>query len=247
MSSENPILSFPLEVRLWLDSKCREPLTNSQIREVLLQTYPWIPEINVQAIRAYRDKYVPEYKNILMEKYGKEREKKPEELEEEILKEVEELEREAKEEEEFVSEDEKRKMNILKAHRKLLKEAWLTYVKAKKTFNTVAMARFIEICQKELEDIQKLEVAEKSLLSALDEVRKSSEKETIEQKFDSLVGWSLLRLIEKAKTYMEAQEYIFRLQLYLNSLNYKLLTLPSIKDVVSETLKELYVQKEMKK
>ena len=249
MSEENPILNLSLEIRMWLDSKCREPLSNSQIHELLIQQFPWInpDDISSQHISHYRNKFHPEYKNLLLEKYGKKSQKKPEEIEAEILQEVAEAEQEQAEGEEFTSKDEKRKTNLLRAYRKLLREAYGNYLKVKDTKAETSKAKWVEVIQKILENIQSLEEVEKSLLTALDEVRRSSEKETTEQKLDSIFGWFVPRLLDKCKDNKDAQDKIFMLEMYLNSVNYFLLTESNLKNVNDRILKMLYVRKQVKR
>ena len=112
----NPILSLPLEIRLFLDSQCRTKLTHREIKDKLLAEFPWLGSqgITTNHIRSYRTKTFPEYKELLLERYGLKAETKEEfspEVEAEILAEVQEAEEEGSE----FTKEEQRKIKIGRA------------------------------------------------------------------------------------------------------------------------------------
>ena len=241
-TSANPILRYPLEVRLFLEAKMREPLSNKEIRILFEEKFPWLKGLTSHAVGTYRRKYVPEYKKILIAKYGKGREKLQEELEEDILETI----KEDEEASEEFTKSEKQKMNQLKAHKTVLKELWNNYKEIKGSKAETPKARYLELMSRELERIGELEQSERSFLSAMDEIRRAELKETIEQKYDSFISWQLPRLVERCKDLDEARRYLWKLQLFINWYEYILLTTPSIEEANKKLLSQLYAVKKFK-
>jgi hypothetical protein len=238
----NIILEFELELRLYLENKMREPLTNQEILALFDEKFPWKKGLTPKSIADYRKRYVPEYKSLLLQRYGKEKEQKPAEIEEEILEEV----RAADTEKEEFSADEQKKLNQIRAHRKVLKELWENYLKVRHSKEEVAKGRYLELMSRELEKLGELEQTERSFLSAMDEVRKAEAKLTIVQLFDSLTGWFMPRMVEKAKDNGQALEYLFRLQLFCNDYSKLLLENP-IEQANKILLDKLYAYKKIEK
>ena len=242
----NPILSLPLEIRLFLDSQCRTKLTHKEIKEKLILEFPWLGSqgITTNHIRSYRTKTFPNYKELILQRYGLKAETKEEftpEIEAEILEEV----KEAEEEGEEFTKEEQRKINMLRAHRKLLSELWANYQKVKNSQFDVAKGRYIQLMAEELGLISQLESSEKSFLSAMDEIRKAEQKMSIESHVDSLKGWFWPRAMEKAKDTSQAQEFLVNFQSYLTYYG-KLLSEHSVADANRILLERLYSLKKVK-
>ncbi len=241
----NPILSLPLEIRMWIDSKIGTDMTHKEILSELLENYPWLGSkgITTRHIRNYRTKVRPEYKELILKRHGLKAEE-PEELtpedEAEILEEV----KEAEDEGEEFTKEERRKINMLLAHRRLLKELWTNYQKIKNSREEVAKGRYIQLMAEALEHISQLEASEKSFISALDECRKSELKMSAEKYVDSLEGWFLLRLFEKTKDNKQASEILSGLQNFLSEYA-KLLETNSVADTNRQVLERLYAKRKL--
>lgn len=218
----------------------REPLSNKEILALFEEKFPYFEGITYQSVAAYRNKYVPSWKLVLAERYGKEKEKTPEILEKEILAVL----RETEEDSEEFTKEELQKINQIKAHKQLLKELWQNYANIKGSTDEVAKHRYLKEMSDELELISTLELSEKSFLMALDSVRQAEAKQTIQQHFDSLIGWFIPRAMEKAKSNSEALEYVFRLSLFLNDYSKLLLENP-IKTANKILLNKIYAVKKI--
>lgn len=240
--STNPILAQPLEVRLWLEAKMKEDLTSKEILELFLTQFPWVKGVKVSHVTSYRKKYLPHYKELILQRYGKEREKPPEEIEEEILQEV----RDAEVADDEFTKDEKRKTNMIKAQKTLLKEMYENYRAIKSSTDETTKKNYLVEMAKQLIVIGDLEASEKSFLSSMNEIRLAELRLTVDQYLDSICGWFLLRMFDRAGSKEKALEAIRILHLFLE--DYKS-TLEGAKDIVDankKTLEKLYVSKKIK-
>lgn len=241
----NPIIALEPEERQWLDKKVFELplLTDKEVRILFEETFPYRRGIISTAnIRSYRSKRPgwQEVKKINLERLEGKRDKTPEELEVEILSQV----REEEDEDKEFTKEEKRKINQLRAHRRILTELWKSYKNVRGTNREVAKGRYLELLARELERIAELEVSEKSLLAAMDTIRQAELKQTIKQHFDSLISFFIPRMMEKSSSGAEALEYIFRLNLFLNDYSKLLLNYP-VAEANRVLLEKLYTIKKL--
>lgn len=237
----NKILGLPLEIRLYLEAKCREDITNTEILALLSEKFPYIEGITPQNVASFRKKICPNYKELLLERYSQ-KPKKPEfEIEEEILEAV----RESEAADEEFNKEESQKINMLKAHKRILKELYEQYKTVKNSADQNAKKNFLESMLKCLASIREQEAAEKDILSSFAEIRKSEAKLTLEQYEDSIKGWFILRASEKAPNKEEAIQFLERLKVYLDQ--YKLILEKSTdkEDAVRTMLQQLYVLKKV--
>ena len=197
--SENPITQLSMEIRLVLEQKCREPLTNKEIYILLMEKFPFLKTVKEKDIAQYRKIVVPDYNKMLIEKQSKvlQAEVKIEtDLEQEIIAEVEQLEEDGAE---FLKKG-KDKVDILKSHRFLLAETWNNYSGVRSTDDEKAKKEYVEQLLKILTQIKDLEGMEKSLLGSLGEVRKAEQAMTYEKYAEHIKMYDLLRMTEKCKT-----------------------------------------------
>ena len=241
--SINIILGLPLEIRLYLEAKCRDNITNTEILALLNEKFPYVEGVTPQSIASFRKKVCPNYKELLLERYGKKAQKPESEIEEEILEAV----RESEEAGEEFSKNETQKINMLKAHKRILKELYEQYKSVKNSTDEVAKKNYLESMLKCLSSIREQEAAERDILSAFADVRKAEAKLTPEQAFDSLKGWFILRASEKCKSKEETEKYIIDLKVYLDNYLIILQKSSSIEESVKEMLAKLYVSKQIKK
>lgn len=241
-SASNPILQQPLEVRLFLESKMKDDLTNKEILEIFLTKFTWIKGITSRHIASYRNRYVPNYKQVLLQRYGREREKPESEIEEEILQEV----REAELSGDEFNKKEQQKINMLRAHRAILKELWNNYRSVKDTKDETAKKNYLEGLVKVLSAVRELESSEQSFLSAIDECRKAELKLTPENYIDSLCGWFIPRCMDKCKDKDQASKVIDLLKMYLDDYKKVLDSSKDIAEANKEILQKLYVSNKAK-
>lgn len=238
----NNILAQPLEIRLWLETRMKDDLTNKEIFVLFQKQFPWVQNITVSDITQYRKKYIPNYQDLIMERRGKKAQQLPEELENEILREV----REVEETGEEFSKSEQQKINLLRAQRVVLSEMYKNYSAMRGTPDETTKIKYLDSLSKQLTIIGMLEQSEKSFLSSMDSVRKEELKMSIEQYTDSICGWFIPRAMDKAGSKEKALQAIEILQSYLNE--YKK-TLEASKDIAEAniiTLEHLYVSKKTK-
>jgi len=237
----NKILGLPLEIRLWIETKCRDDITNSEIITLLNEKFPYVEGITPQNIASFRKKICPNYKELLLERYGKKAQKPEAEIEEEILEAV----RESEALDAEFSIEEKKKMNLLKSTKTVLKEMWDNYRRIRNTTDEQAKKGYLVEISKVLVQVRELEAQERDILSSFAEIRKSEAKLTLEQYEDSIKGWFILRASEKAPTKEEAIQFLERLKVYLDQ--YKLILEKSTDkdDAVRTMLQQLYVLKKV--
>jgi len=239
----NPLLSQPLEVRMWAESKMREDLTNQEILALFNEKFPFINGITTQHIAGYRRKYVPNYQEMILQKYGKKAQTNPDELEDEILKEI----REAEASGEEFTKEEQRKINMLHAHRTILKEYWENYRIVKPTKDETAKKNYLDSMVKVLAAIKDLEASERSFLSAMDSIRKAENLMTPEKYLDSIKGWWILRAAEKAPSKEKALEAIDSLKTFLDEYKQVVNNSANCAEANLVVLEKLYVKEKLKK
>jgi hypothetical protein len=238
----NPLLDQPLEIRLWLEGKMHEELTNKEILALLNQKFPFVNGITSQNIASYRKKYTPNYQELMLQKYGMKAQTNPEDVEQEILAEV----REAETAGEEFTKEEKRKINMLTAYRRILSEMWNNYRVVKPTKDETAKRGYLVEMIKALTVIKELEQSEKSFLSAMDEIRKAEQKMDINKCIDSIQAWSVPRMLEKSKNKEEALEYVSKLQSYLNNFSQIITGSATMEEANRILLERLYVVQKVK-
>jgi len=144
-----------------------------------------------------------------------------------------------KPDEEFTRE-ETEKLNMLRSHRIILNELWRNYVKVRESRMDTAKKGYLESLARELDAIQKLESAERDLMSALEEVRKAEEAETAEKVLDSILGWKIKRLLQKCPDGKTASELIDRLSIELLNISIDLKVGATNAEAISRLEKRLY-------
>lgn len=229
---------------MWAEAKMREDLTNSEILALFNEKFPFVQGITERHIASYRKRYVPFYQDLILARYGKKSESQlPASVEEEILAEV----REAEETGEEFTKEEARKINMIKAFRAVLKEMWLNYRAVKTTKDEQSKRGYLVEILKALSAIKELEQAEKSFISAIDEIRKAEQKLTPEQLLESIETWHFLRLAEKAQDKGKVTALVDSLIGFLQ--NYKVLlnSLASVEDANKEILAKVFVNEKIKK
>ena len=238
----NPLLDQPLEIRLFLEGKMREDLSNKEILALLNQKFPFVNGITSQNVAAYRKRFVPNYQEMILQKYGKQAQKNPEELEDEILKEI----REAEASGEEFTKEEQRKINMLHAHRTILKEYWENYRIVKPTKDETAKKNYLDSMVKVLAAIKELESSERSFLSAMDSIRKAEQTMDLEKYMDSIRGWWVPRCMEKAPSKEQALLAIDSLKTFLDE--YKQVVVNSANCAAANlvVLEKLYVSQKLK-
>ena len=224
---------------MWLEGRMREDLTNKEILALMKEKFTWISGIKVQNIGSYRKKYVPNYTELILQRRGLKSQELPEDIEEEILKEV----REAEEGSEEFSKAEQQKINMLKAFRVVLKEAWENYRVVKPSKDETAKKNYLETIMKTLTQIIGLEAAEKDFLSSMAEIRKAELKMTSEQYLDSIKGWWLLRCFEKAATKESVLKIIDDLNRFMEIYKQMLEKSETVEECNRQILENLYVEK----
>lgn len=242
MSKTNNILAQPFEIKLWLETQMKNDLTNKEIFALFQNQFPWVQNITVNDITQYRKKYIPNYQDLILQRRGKKAQQLPEELENEILQEI----REVEASEEEFSKSEQQKINMLKAQKVVLSEMYKNYVAIRTTPDETTKLKSLDSLSKQLSVIGELEQSEKSFLSSMDEVRKAELRMTMWQYVDSICGWFLLRMFDKAGTKEKALEAIKILHSFLEGYQK---TLDSSKDVAEANiriLESLYVSKKVK-
>jgi len=239
----NPLLDQPLEIRLFLEGKMREDLSNKEILALLNQKFPFVNGITSQNVAAYRKRFVPNYQEMILQKYGKQAQKNPEELEDEILKEI----REAEASGEEFTKEEQRKINMLHAHRTILKEYWENYRIVKPTKDETAKKNYLDSMVKVLAAIKELESSERSFLSAMDSIRKAEQTMDLEKYMDSIRGWWVPRCMEKAASKEQALLAIDSLKTFLDE--YKQVVVNSANCAAANlvVLEKLYVKEKLKR
>ena len=233
----NPIINLPQETRLFLENNMRKELSNEQILRILETKFGWVKGVTLKDVEEYRLKIYPGYKQQLKKEvlsFAK--------LEADILAEIQKPEIVIEGDEDF-SEDEQRKVNQIRAHRKLLKELYDGYLKLRSTKEETAKLKYLYQLSAELVIVAGLEASEKSFLSALEEVRKAELKETPDQKFESIISWSIPRLSERCKDLNEASMFMWRTQLFLNEYMKILLESPNAVDANRTLLERIFVKK----
>jgi thiamine kinase-like enzyme len=193
-------------------------------------------------VAAYRKKFVPNYQEMILQKYGKKAQTNPDELEDEILKEI----REAEASGEEFTKEEQRKINMLHAHRTILKEYWENYRVVKPTKDEGAKSKYLEGLIRVLAAIKELEQSEKSFLSAMDSIRKAENLMTLEKYLDSIRAWWVPRCMEKAPSKEQALLAIDSLKTFLDE--YKQVVVNSANCAAANlvVLEKLYVSQKLK-
>jgi hypothetical protein len=239
----NPLLDQPLEIRLWLESRMREELTNKEILALLNQKFPFVNGITSQNIASYRKKYTPNYQELMLQKYGMKAQTNPDDVEQEILAEI----REAETAGEEFTKEEKRKINMLTAYRRILSEMWNNYRVVKPTKDETAKRGYLVEMIKALTVIKELEAGEKSFLSAMDSVRKAENAMDLEKYMDSIRGWWVPRCMEKAPSKEQALVAIDSLKTFLDE--YKQVVVNSANCAAANlvVLEKLYVKEKLKR
>ena len=239
--SKNPILAQPIEIRMWIESKCREDLTNSEILKLFEEKFPFVQGITVQNITSYRKRYIPNYKEILLERYGKKAQQTEKEVEDEILQEI----REDEKLDEDFSIDEKQKLNLLKSQKTVLKEMWDNYRKIRGGTDEVGKKGYLVEISKVLSQVKELQELERSFISAMAECRKKEAQMTIGKYYDSITGWFVPRMLEKASTKEQALEYISMVYKYLEDFQKIIIGSDNISEATKELLRFLYASKKI--
>jgi hypothetical protein len=240
---QNPILAQSLEIRLWLEGKMREDLTNSEILAVFNEKFPFISGITAQNIASYRKKYTPEYKDLILERYGKKAKKSESEIENEILQEV----REAEETDEEFNKEEKEKISMLRAHRVILKETWKNYKSVKNSKDEASKNKYLETAMKVLSAIRELESQEKSFVSIMGETRKAELKMSMDKYLDSIEGWFIPRMLERSTSKEQAVETIGKLHSYLDDYHKVITGSATLAEANLAMLTRLYVKEKTRK
>lgn len=132
-------------------------------------------------------------------------------------------------------------VELLPAYKKIMWEAWKNYKKLEDEPKAdTSRAKYFDVLIKSLDQVSKLEVSERDLLSAFDEVRQSSEKETSLEKFDHIVGFLVPRMIDKCENSQEAASLLRKLINHCIKLEAVLKEDMLIKDVIRLNLDWLY-------
>lgn len=138
------------------------------------------------------------------------------------------------------SREETEKLNMLRSHRIILNELWRNYVKVRESRMDTAKKGYLESLARELDAIQKLESAERDLMSALEEVRRAEEAEPPEKVLDSILGWKVKRMIQKAPDAKVASELIDRLSIELLNVSIDLKVGATPTEAISRLEKRIY-------
>ena len=226
---------------MWLEVQFKKPISNEAIFAQLQKTQKWAAKFPLKDLDEYRESIVPGYKTILL-KSGPPRPQEP--LVENIEERVEEEIAEADIKEEVFSRDEKKKLNMLKSHRRMLSETWELYQNVKPGEDERAKKDYLSLMESILEKIEKSELAEEDFFSAIEECRKAEAAMTIDKHYDSMISWGIPRMAEKGKSQHEILEYLFRLQLFLNYYSKVIMTHAKIEDANKQVLEDLYADKE---
>ena len=228
---------LPMEVRDWLEVQFKKPISNETILAELQKHCKWITKFPLKEIAEYRSTVNPGYEKLLEKESG------PLPIEE-IEEEVEEQLARAKEDEEPFSRDEKKALNLLRSHRRVLAETWENYKLIKPGDDERAKKDYLMLMENVLGKVEVLTANEESLMSALDTVRQAEVEMSIESHFDSLCGWFLPRMAEKGKDQHEILEYLFKLQLFMNYYSKIVMDSTSISEANKRLLEEIYGDKE---
>ena len=242
MSTDNPILSQTMEVRLWLEAHLKEDLTNKDILILLNQTFPFIKNIKEIDIAKYRKVVVPKYQQMIIEKQSKRLQastKIESEVEKEILDQVKQVEETGYE----FTKSNSEKVDILKSHRFLLAETWNNYTTVRETDNDKAKKEYTDQLLKILAEIKELESLEKSLLSALGSVREAEQKMTVQQYLDHIEGFDLLRCTEKCKSKEEAINALSEIQKFIEAFKIVVVEASDSAEATRIMLQRLYTTK----
>jgi hypothetical protein len=152
-----------------------------QILETIKKKYPLVAlRINPEKVREYvlqKDPTWEEKRKNLPPKKTKPKPEPKEEsaLETEVKEEIKKL-PSWKPEAEF-GRDEKEKLDMLHGHRVILFELWNNYMKIREGRQDTQKKGYLGSIAREIDAIQKLESAERDLMSALEEVRRAEEAE----------------------------------------------------------------------
>lgn len=206
------------------------------------QNFKWTSDFPLEELEAYRLTIVPDYKKLLPNNPIDEK------IEQKVALEVETQVLTAMDdgEDEF-SKDEKKKLNMLKAHKKILSELWTNYNAIKEYDDEQSKVKYLDSMAKELQVITQFEASERDFLSAMTEVRKAEEKMSIQQHLDAIMSWWIPRMAEKGKSKQEILDALFKIQLMINHYSYLIMTEVDTEHANRELLENMYGQKDSKR
>jgi hypothetical protein len=207
VSKTNTILSYPMEVRVFLETKMKEDLLDEEILVLLQEKFPYVENVTEKDVSSYRKKFIPNYKKMILEKHAeklKNLTKSESEIEKEILEEV----KDAKEADEEFTKGSGKKVDVLKATKVILKEMYTNYKSIMNSDDETAKKNYLVEMLKCLSVIKELEVQEKSFISMMSTVREAEEKKTVEDYAESIKSWFLLRCCERAGSKERAIEIL---------------------------------------
>lgn len=215
MSEVNPISSLSMEVRISLENWMKGDYSNNEILVLFNEKFPYIKGITEKNIANYRRIVVPKYQKMIITKQAEKLNKasKTEEaLEKEILQQV----KFAEEAGEEFNKPSNQKIEMLKAYRVILAEMWNNYTAIKDSDDESQKRGYLVEIIKALTVIKELEHAEKSLLTALAEVRAKEQEMKGENYLDHIKGWVMLRMCERYKSKEKAIEALDNLKVTID-------------------------------
>lgn len=213
---------IPSDIILWVRAKMNSASSLEEIITSIKEKFPTTGnKINPARVRKYILSKDPDWEK---KRASKEPEKEDDDELPEPPEEESELAQNVKQEVEKLgdwepnkefSRDEKEKLDMLHGHRVILNEHWFNYMKIRDSRAEAYKKGYLEAIARELDAIQKLESAERDLMSALEEVRVAEEKEPPEKVLDNIIGWKIKRLLQKCSDEKQASELIDKLSIEL--------------------------------
>ena len=141
--------------------------------------------------------------------------------------------------EDLLNEEDEKKINAIKVHRRLLAEHWKNYraLIDNNSLNETAKINYLSNCSREVVLLLDLEVTEKSIVAMLGEVKKKEKEESAEQLTSYIGGYSFPKLWEKAKSLEHLQKLIGKLKSQLDILVETVVKVGNVEDVKNEVTK----------
>jgi hypothetical protein len=248
MSNKNSItraIELSADIKHWLLLQFQKPIPTNKILKEMKESFKWTKDFPLAELESYRLSITPDYKKTLPSI-----ENDISKIQEEVKVEAEIYEAVAEsmvDSEDDFSKDERKKLNMLKSHRKILKELWNNYNAIRGYDDEMSKVKYLDSMTKELQVISQFEASERDFLSAMSEIRKAEEKMTLEQNLDSIMSWWIPRMAEKGKSKNEILEGIFKLQLMLNFYSRLIMQEDDTDHANRELLEALYGQREVKR
>jgi len=237
------LTEIPNQIRPLIVLRMQTAKTVDEVVETILKKYPLMAQVDPAKVREYILEKDPLWEEKRKNPPKKKEKPKPAPIEEssleaEVTEEIKKLPA-WKPEGEF-SRDEKEKLDMLHGHRVILFELWNNYMKIRESRQDTQKKGYLESIARELDAIQKLESAERDLMSALEEVRKAEEAETAEQALDSVLGWRIKRIIQKATDEKHAVTLIDKLSIELLNISIDLKIGANKTEAISRLEKRIY-------